>query len=92
MVSLTIKKLSDEIMARLRDRAARDRRSLNMEVIHLLELALAASDEGAQRASEAQQQADAWSRLAGRWVSEQTAEQDARDLFDARSAGRDVDL
>ena len=39
MPSLTIKNVPDEVYARLKDRAQRNHRSLNSEVIHCLEQA-----------------------------------------------------
>ena len=41
MPSLTIKDIPDPLLTRLRQRAATDRRSLDREVIHLLDRALA---------------------------------------------------
>jgi len=95
MPSLTIKQISAELLARLRARASQDGRSLNKEVIHLLERALSALvtlDDGLQQASEAQRQADAWSRLAGRWESDRTAAQEIKELRAARTTGRSVKL
>ena len=41
MASLTIKNIPDDLLERLRAKAASDRRSLTKEVVHLLETVLA---------------------------------------------------
>lgn len=42
MASLTLKGIPDDVLRRLRERAAAERRSLNQEAIRLLEAAVAA--------------------------------------------------
>ncbi len=94
MASLTIKGLPDALLAKLRARAAADRRSMNKEVIHLLGAAL--SDEGAQDAAERRLQVHAqvetWTLLAGRWQSDVDLAAEVNSLYAARSGGRAVDL
>jgi plasmid stability protein len=95
MASVTIKGIPDEILERLRQRAAADHRSLNKEVIHLLGAALSSGfvpDGAAHRKEAADHQAEAWDRLAGRWDSDQRVEDEIADIFSARSEGRDIVL
>lgn len=95
VTSVTIKDIPDEILERLRQRAAADHRSLNKEVIHLLGAALSnvfAPDDTAHRAEVADRQAEAWNRLAGRWDSDQEVEAEIADIYSARSEGRDIPL
>jgi plasmid stability protein len=82
-------------LARLRQRAATDRRSLNREVIHLLERALAetpAALEAAALAERIEAQARAWHTLAGRWDSDREPAEEIDALYAARTPGRRVDL
>ena len=67
MPSITLKNLPSHLLDRLRERAARERRSLTQEAIYLLELGLGCEGpEGSERwRAEAQAQAAAWAALAG---------------------------
>lgn len=92
MASLTIKNVPDHLLKRLRATAAEQRRSLNQQVIVLLESALTDTGDDARRRLEehTKAQAAAWERLAGRWSD---AEDDlAAHIYESRSGGRPVGL
>ena len=94
MASLTIKNIPDDLLERLRARAASERRSLTKEVIHLLETILrseAAEAESRLRA-ELESQVAAWRKNSGRWKSDRTLDEETRDIYDGRTPGRKVDL
>ena len=40
----------------------------------------------------AEVQARAWSRLAGRWISEIPVEEEVAHVYEARTGGREIDL
>lgn len=87
MPSLTIKNLPVVLLERLRALASDDERSLNKEVIHLLEESVRRRDlAGADDSlgDLALRQAAAWRRLQGTWDPAITG----RDLMDARTPGR----
>lgn len=95
MPSLTIKDIPDPLLTRLRQRAATDRRSLNDEVIHLLDRVLSeapASLESAALAERIEAQVRAWQTLAGRWDSDREPADEIGELYAARTPGRPVDL
>ena len=94
MPSLTIKDIPDEVLAKLRARAAADRRSMSKEAIHLLDIALSADleDEPARMRAQARAQVEAWSRLSGRWQSDLDAGAEIDAIYAARSRGRSVEL
>jgi len=95
MPSLTIKDLPDPLWARLRQRAAADRRSLNREVIHLLERVLAeapAAPGPVALAEQIEAQVRRWHALAGRWDSDQEPVAEIDALYAARTPGRRVEL
>lgn len=91
MASLTLKNLPDELLEALRAAAARDRRSLTQETIHLLEDALRRREEPPSAAS-VEAQVAAWRRIAGRWESDLEAEEERAQVAEGRSGGREVDL
>jgi hypothetical protein len=90
MASFTIKGIPDRLLQRLRERARDERRSLTQQVIVLLERGL--ERDATAPADQVAEQVAAWRRLAGSWDSDETAEEEARRVYDARTAGRDVEL
>ena len=92
MASLTLKNVPDKLLKELRKAADGDRRSLSQEILHLLEEAL---DQRADRTPSAKVQAqiEAWRKLAGKWQSDLSPQEEARQLRQSRrSGGREVDL
>lgn len=100
MASLTLKNLPDQLLGRLRERASQDRRSLNQELIFLLDHALADSGSpmsqsvapGGVPTFAAERQIRAWSSLAGRWDSDLSAEEEIESILRRRTRGREVEL
>ena len=95
MPSLTIKDIPDPLLARLRERAATDQRSLNREVVHLLDRVLSevsAAPAAVALTEQIEAQVRAWQTLAGRWDSDRELAEEIGDLYAARTVGRPVDL
>ena len=95
MPSLTIKDIPDQLLTRLRQRAASEQRSLNREVIHLLDRVLSeapAAPVSVALTERIEAQVQAWRTLAGRWDSDQDSAEETGELYAARTAGRPVDL
>lgn len=94
MASITIKGIPDRLLARLRKRAATEKRSMNKEIIRLLDLNLPAerTHPAERHRALAVAQAEAWSRLAGRWISDVPIEDEVGDIYSARSGGRGIEL
>ena len=94
MPSVTIKDIPPKLLQKVRARAARERRSMNGEIIRLLDEALALKPERAPAAlrERASAQADAWYRLSGRWRGRGSAKKQIAAVYAARSRGRPVSL
>ena len=94
MPSLTIKDIPEDVLSRLRARAAADQRSMSKEAIHLLGLALCAqvAEEPALSREQARVQLEAWRRLAGRWQADDDPDTEIAAIYAARSGGRTVNL
>jgi plasmid stability protein len=91
--SLTIKNIPVPVLQRLRRRALAERRSLTQQALLLLEQGLtAASAPHASRADAVHDQVAAWRRLAGRWESDLSVEDEVREVYRSRTQGRDVEL
>ena len=95
MPSLTIKDIPDLLLTRLRHRAVIDQRSLNREVIHLLDRVLSEAPVAPLSdalAGRIEAQVRAWQTLAGRWDSDRELAEEIGELYAARTPGRPVDL
>lgn len=92
MATLTLKNIPESLLEHLRKRASDERRSLNQEVIHLLEQILIAAEISNQPKEALQRQVEAWHRIAGRWRSQQTVADEIQQIYSTRTRGRDVTL
>ena len=94
MASVTIKDLPDDLLARLRERAAADKRSLNREVLHLLDTALSGAREAdlVRHERQARDHVRLWSALAGRWQSNRDTASEIKNVYARRTKGRAVNL
>lgn len=90
MPAFTLKGIPERLMDRVRARAEEERRSVTQEIYHLLELALDGLERSPQE--EARRQVEAWSKLAGRWQSDESREVETGRIYDRRTPGRDVTL
>lgn len=86
MPSLTLKDIPPKLLTRLRSAAARERRSLNQEVILLVERGLAERETAEERAA---RQVAAWRDLAGSWKSSEPFAAEVGALYDARTVSDD---
>jgi len=92
MASLTLKNVPRPLLESLRERAAADRRSLNQEVLYLLEECLWRSPGEAGIDDEIRRQVEEWSTLAGRWKSDLPVAEEIAQIVGSRTVGRPVDL
>jgi plasmid stability protein len=94
MPSLTIKDIPEPLLRKVRAKAARERRSMNSEIIRLLDEALTRKAQPQRMSAEerASAQADAWLRLSGRWRGRGSAKQEIAAIYAARTRGRPVSL
>ena len=94
MASITIKNIPDRLLDRLRVQAAMENRSMNREIIRLLDLNVRddRTHPIANRRTLADAQVRAWSRLAGQWSSDVPVEDEIAAIYSARSRGREIEL
>ena len=92
MASLTIRDISNDLLARIRALAAREQRSLNRQVLVLLESSVPADVDAEEQRLQAESaaQVQAWQRLAEQFGAD--IDITADDILGARSTGRPVDL
>jgi hypothetical protein len=91
MAALTLKNVPEELMSALRAAAEHDRRSLNQQIIHLLEAAIRNRGHGdALSPTEVQAQLAAWREMAGTWRSDVELEEEIARTVGRRTRGRKV--
>lgn len=95
MASITLKNISEPLLERIKVHAARDKRSLNREILWLLEQAIMGSPRDPATIGMQQRDAQlaAWQQLAGRWQGSVTeAAAIVTDIYQSRSEGREFSL
>ncbi len=94
MPNLTLRNIPDTVMVRIREMAAADRRSVNSEILVLLERILACEPAGADtggRMPAANAQVKLWKKLSGCWKDSRPGGEIAEDIRTHRTSGREVD-
>ena len=91
MATVTLKNVPEDLLGRLRSMAAEERRSLNQQILYLLDSALRAEADVEKLQADAARQATAWRRLAGRWVSRESPEEEKAKIYGSRTEGRAIE-
>ena len=95
MPSITVRNLPVEILARIRTLSARERRSINSELLVLIESGLKTRLELEATSSPeitTTTQLGIWEMLAGRWHDNRSTAEIVREIYTSRSLGRSVEL
>jgi hypothetical protein len=93
MPSITLRNIPETLLDGIRILSERDRRSLNNELIVILEEGFAAKAErGSAEPFGPALQAELWLELCGKWEDDRSAEAIIEDIRAARSLGREVSL
>lgn len=96
MATLTVRNIPDRALERLREWAVADRRSLNNEIVVVLENAVESpaspTGEGSLRVMSAVRQIQRWEDLCGRWRDDREWQEIVSDIVSHRTAGREVAL
>ena len=93
MVNLTIRNIPGELMKKLRKQSTFQRRSINSEVLTLLEKSLLdySPKTGLDQAT-VDAQAEIWQVLSSQWDDSRSASEIAAEIFSARTKGREVEI
>jgi len=95
MPSLTIRNIPEDVLERIRALSAAERRSLNNEILVILERGTALEYEEKIRHPKylsRSTQMELWDQLVGTWKDSRTASEIIEDIYSLRTAGRDVEL
>jgi plasmid stability protein len=94
-MNLTIRNIPDEIVNEVRTLSRIERRSLNSQMLVILENGLTNNRRNAvseRSAVSKELQVDIWKGLAGRWEDERSTREVIDDIYAHRTMGRDVNL
>jgi len=93
MANLTIRNIPEDLLTSLRKLSEKERRSLNSEVLVLLEKSVLQEALGKNSDTiSLQAQIELWSRLAGAWDDSRTTDEIIEDILAHRTPGREVEL
>ena len=95
MPSITIRGLDEHVLERIRSLAQAERRSVNGELLVLIDRALQVDHaEQSRRAAvvSKETQLRIWRSIAGWWEDDRSTERIIADIYDQRTPGREVSL
>lgn len=96
MPHLTVRNIPESVLEQIKTLSQLERRSMNGEILVLLETALhayrrAGSTEPSYQIS-TDTQIEVWERLSGEWDDARSTEDIINDIYTNRTAGRSIDL
>jgi len=95
MKSITVRNIPDKLIDRLRTLSVLEKRSLNNEILIVLEKGLAKESEyktNFKNHLSMDTQIKIWQNLCGQWKDNRSTDKIIGDIIDSRSEGRSVDL
>ena len=93
MANLTIRNLPEDLLEKLRSQSKTEKRSLNNEILMVLEKCVDLYDADVKADTFSQEaQVELWKKLAGEWDDERSAEEISADIAAHRTRGRKVDF
>lgn len=92
MANLTLRNIPDEMLAKLRTLSEIERRSLNNEILVILEKGLQAEESNLERHISSNTQLSLLTDICGKWEDSRSTKKVIEDVYSARSKGRKVNL
>lgn len=92
MANLTLRNIPDEMLAKLRTLSEIERRSLNNEILVILEKGLQAEESNLERHISSNTQLSLLKDICGKWEDSRSTKKVIEDVYSSRSKGRKVNL
>jgi hypothetical protein len=95
MANITVRNIPDSIFDKLKLLSEIDRRSLNNEILIAIEGGVKEMERKASRIDSGitpEMQAALWNDFAGKWKDPKSKGKQIKEIYDARTLGRDVSL
>ena len=95
MASITIRNIPDSILEKIRTLSSIEKRSINSELLLLIEAGL--NEETEKKGKEEnfiskENQIEIWNKIIGKWEDERSTEEIIEDIYKSRTSGRKVEL
>jgi len=96
MANITVRNIPEDIFAKIKRLSTLERRSINNEILIVLESALA-SEVGSiykpdRETISKELQLRIWEDLSGEWEDSRTTEEIKQDILESRTLGRNINL
>jgi len=96
MANITVRNIPEDIFAKIKRLSTLERRSINSEILIILESALASEvgsiyKPGRETISK-ELQLRIWEDLSGEWEDRRTTEEIKEDILESRTLGRNINL
>jgi plasmid stability protein len=95
MASITVRNIPDEVFEKIRTLSSIERRSLNNEILIILERGTYTEYEEKMHKRKylsKSTQMEIWKKLLGTWEDTRSAKEIIADIYANRTMGRDIDL
>ncbi|MGA2545214.1 MAG: hypothetical protein ABSF43_01595 [Rectinemataceae bacterium] len=92
MASITVRNIPDRVLERLRVLSEGEKRSLNNEILVILEKGLAENPREATSRIGGKTRLALLEGVLGTWKDDRSTEEIVEDIYASRTAGREVDL
>jgi plasmid stability protein len=95
MPNITVRNIPDQLLNKLRILSVLEKRSLNSEILMILEKGLAKESKSVinlKKYLSNDTQIKMWENLCGKWKDSRSTAEIISDIIDSRSEGRSVDL
>lgn len=96
MANITVRNIPEDIFSGIKQLSTLERRSINNEILVVLESGLAYETGNIHKTSKTtipkDLQLNIWNNLSGKWEDERTTEQIKSDIMISRTLGRNINL
>jgi plasmid stability protein len=95
MANITIRNISQSVFDKLKLISRREKRSLNNEILRIIELGLSKieAETGASSSPiNKETQLAIWRELSGKWSDRRSAKTIIKEIYESRTPGREVEL
>ena len=93
MINLTVRNIPDEIIKKIKTLSQIDKRSLNNEILIILEKGLCNEIKNRNKIKISKEtQINMWEKLSGLWEDKRSTKEIVEDIYSNRSPGREVNL
>lgn len=93
MINVTVRNIPDGIMRKLKALSVIERRSLNSEILVVIEKGLSSAiGERETRHLSGEMQVELWKKVCGSWEDDRSTREIIDDIYANRTLGRDIKL